>query len=106
ARKGDYVILYGTGCGAQFVNANNNQPLTAKDGEAATGIPLLATATLPTVTIGEKNSTVYFSGLVPGFVSLWQLNVQIPNDAPSGASVEVAVSFGGKTANRVTIAVE
>jgi uncharacterized protein (TIGR03437 family) len=105
-RKGDYVILYGTGCGAQFVNANNGQPLTAKDGEAATAIPLLATSALPTVTVGGKNATVYFSGLVPGFVSLWQLNVQIPNDAPSGASVEVLVNFGGKTANRVTIAVE
>lgn len=106
ARKGDYVILYGTGCGAQFVNANNNQPLTAKDGEAATGIPLLATSSLPSVTIGGKNATVYFSGLTPGFVGLWQLNVQIPNDAPSGANVELAVSFGGRTANRVTIAVE
>lgn len=106
ARKGDYVIFYGAGCGAQFVNANNNQPLTAKDGEAATSIPLLATSTLPIVTVGGKSATVYFSGLVPGFVSLWQLNVQVPNDAPSGASVEVIASFGGKTANRVTIAVE
>lgn len=106
ARKGDYVILYGTGCGAQFVNASNNQPLTAKDGEAATSIPLLATSKLPTVTIGGKNATVYFSGLVPGFVSLWQLNVQVPNEASSGASVDVVVSVGEKTANRVTIAVE
>lgn len=106
ARKGDYVIFYGSGCGAQFVNANNNQPLAAKDGEAATSIPLLATSTLPIVTVGGKNATVYFSGLVPGFVSLWQLNVQVPNDAPSGASVEVLLSFGEKTGNRVTIAVE
>lgn len=106
ARKGDYVVLYGSGCGAQFVNANNNQPLAARDGEAATSIPLLATSRLPTVIVGGKNATVYFSGLVPGFVSLWQLNVQVPNDAPSGVNVEVLVSFGGQTANRVTIAVE
>jgi uncharacterized protein (TIGR03437 family) len=106
ARKGDYVIFYGSGAGAQFVNANNNQPLTIKDGEAATSNPLPATSELPTVTIGGKAATVYFSGLSPGFVGLWQLNVQVPNDAPSGASVEVIVSFGGKTANRLTIAVE
>jgi len=106
ARKGDYVVFYGTGCGAQFVNANNNQPLTIKDGEAATSDPLAATSALPTVTVGGKAATVYFSGLSPGFVGLWQLNVQVPNDAPSGASVEVVVSFGGKTGNRVTIAVE
>lgn len=106
ARKGDYVVLYGTGAGAQFVNASNNQPLTIKDGEAATSSPLAATASLPTATVGGKPATVYFSGLAPGFVGLWQLNVQVPADAPSGANVEVLISFGGKTANRMTIAVE
>ena len=106
ARKGDFVVLYGTGAGAQFVNASNNQPLTIKDGEAATASPLAATANLPTATVGGKTATVYFSGLAPGFVGLWQLNVQVPADAPSGASVEVVLNFGGKTANRVTIAVE
>jgi uncharacterized protein (TIGR03437 family) len=106
ARKGDFVILYGSGIGSQLINANNNQPISIKDGEAAPGNPLAATATLPTVTIGGKNATVYFSGLAPGFVSLWQLNAQVPNDAPSGASVEVVVNFGGRTANRLTIAVE
>ncbi len=106
ARKGDYVVLYGTGAGAQFVNASNNQPLTIKDGEAATSSPLAATASLPTATVGGKPATVYFSGLAPGFVGLWQLNVQVPADAPSGANVEVVISYGGKTANRVTIAIE
>ena len=106
ARKGDYVVLYGTGAGASFVNASNNNPLTVKDGEAATASPLAATANLPTATVGGKTATVYFSGLAPGFVGLWQLNVQVPADAPSGASVEVVLNFGGKTANRVTIAVE
>lgn len=106
ARKGDYVVLYGTGAGAQFVNASNNQPLTVKDGEAASSSPLAATTTLPTATVGGKSATVYFSGLAPGFVGLWQLNVQVPADAPSGASAEIVISFGGKTANRVTIAVE
>ncbi|HQR31095.1 MAG TPA: cadherin-like domain-containing protein [Blastocatellia bacterium] len=106
ARKGDFVVLYGTGAGALFVNASNNQPLTIKDGEAASSSPLAATANLPTATVGGKPATVYFSGLAPGFVGLWQLNVQVPADAPSGASVEVIVAFGGKTANRVTIAIE
>lgn len=106
ARKGDYVVLYGTGAGTQFVNASNNQPLTVKDGEAATSSPLAATTSLPTATVGGKAATVYFSGLAPGFVGLWQLNVQVPADAPSGANVEVVITFGGKTANRVTIAIE
>ncbi len=105
-RKGDFVILYGSGVGAQLLNSSTNQPLTLKDGEAATSNPLAITATLPVVTIGGKNSTVYFSGLAPGFVGLWQLNAQAPPDAPSGAAIEVVVSYGGKTANRLTIAIE
>ncbi len=106
ARKGDFVILYGSGAGAQFVNASDNQPITIKDGEAAPSNPLAATAALPSVTIGGKNATVYFSGLAPGFAGLWQLNAQVPADAPSGAAVEVVVNFGGRAANRLTIAVE
>lgn len=105
ARKGDFIILYASGAGAQFINAANNQPLTIKDGEAAPGNPLASTALLPAITIGGKSATVYFSGLAPGFVGLWQLNVQVPADAPSGAAVEVVMSYGG-TANRVTLAVE
>jgi uncharacterized protein (TIGR03437 family) len=108
ARKGDFVILYGSGVGTQFINANNSntQPVTMKDGEAATTNPLPATVITPAVTIGGKFATVHFSGLAPGFVSLWQLNVGVPNDAPSGSAVEVIVNFGGKTANRLTIAIE
>jgi uncharacterized protein (TIGR03437 family) len=108
ARKGEFVILYGSGVGSQFINANNSntQPVTMKDGEAATDNPLPATVVSPEVTVGGKFATVHFSGLAPGFVSLWQLNVAVPSDAPSGAAVEVVVNFGGKTANRLTIAIE
>jgi uncharacterized protein (TIGR03437 family) len=106
ARKGEFVILYGSGVGARLLNANNNQPLALKDGEAAPGNPLAITATLPAVSIGGRNAAVFFSGLTPGAVGLWQLNVQVPPDAPSGAAIEVAVSYEGKMANRLTIAVE
>lgn len=106
ARKGDFVVLYGSGVGAQLLNANTNQALAVKDGEAASSNPLAVTASMPVVTIGGKAATVYFSGLAPGFVSLWQLNVQVPPDAPRGSAVEVVVSYGGQTANRLTIAIE
>ncbi len=106
ARKGDFVILYGTGTGAQLINPSTGQPLIVNDGETATSNPLMATSTSPTVTIGGKAAAVYFSGLAPGFVGLWQLNIQVPNDAPSGASVELTVSLGNRTARTVTIAIE
>ena len=106
AKKGDYVILYGSGTGAQMVDASTRQPLTLRDGEAATSNPLAVTAIDPVITIGGKAATVYFSGLAPGLVSLWQLNVQVPADAPSGPSVDVVIKLGNGTSKTVTIAVE
>lgn len=106
ARKGSHIILFGTGTGAQLNNNGNGQTFVPKDGEAASGNPLIVTADKPVVMIGERAANVAFSGLVPGLVSLWQVNVQIPNDAPSGGSVEVLVNLGNRTANRVTIAIE
>lgn len=106
ARKGSYVILFGTGTGAQLNNASSGQAIVLNDGEVATSNPLVVTADTPTVLIGERAASVAFSGLVPGLVGLWQVNVQIPNDAPSGGSVEVLVSLGNRSANRVTLAIQ
>ena len=39
-------------------------------------------------------SDVQFSGLAPGFVGLWQINVKVPDDAPPG-NVIVYVSYDG-----------
>lgn len=102
AKKGSFVILFGTGTGAQLTDSNG-QTLLPKDGE---GNPLSLTNSLPVVMVGGTAAPVLFSGLTPGLVGLWQLNVQIPNSAPSGSSVEVSVSLAGRAANRVTIAID
>ena len=77
-----------------------------RDGEANPLNPLVVTAETPVVTIGGKQALVYFSGLAPGYVGLWQLNIQIPPDAPSGLAVELVGTYGGRTSNKVTIAIE
>jgi uncharacterized protein (TIGR03437 family) len=48
---------------------------------------------------------VSFSGLAPGFVGLWQLNVQIPSNALTGNRVPLVVSTGGRASNTVMVAV-
>lgn len=48
----------------------------------------------PTVTIGGRSAQVLFCGLAPGFVGLYQLNVIVPGDAPSGAQPVVINSNG------------
>jgi uncharacterized protein (TIGR03437 family) len=99
------VIVFATGEGGQFVDPATGQALTLASGAAAPASPLYATTTNPTVTVGGVAATVGFSGLAPGYVGLWQLNVQIPSNAPTGTAVPLAVSMGGRTNNLTTIAV-
>jgi len=59
-----------------------------------------------TVTIGGVPAYVSFAGLAPGWVGLYQVNVQVPANAPVGDAVAVALSVGGVASNQVTIAVQ
>jgi uncharacterized protein (TIGR03437 family) len=104
--RGSYITLYGTGAGGGFVDAATGQLLVVREGEAASVDPLAKTSSAPEATVGGKAASVHFSGLAPGYAGLWQLNVGIPTDAPSGAAVDVILSYGGRSSNRVTIAVE
>jgi len=64
------------------------------------------TASVPSVTIDDQPATVYFSGLAPAFVGLWQLNIQVPPAASTGEAIVLSLDFGNQTANSVTIAVK
>jgi uncharacterized protein (TIGR03437 family) len=100
-----YVIVFANGQGAELVNAATQQALTLSSGLAAPGAPLYATRNLPSVTIGGVPANVGFSGLAPGLVGAWQLNVQIPATAPTGNNVPLVVSAGGRVSSVTTIAV-
>src|SRR5579871_2223046 len=95
---GQVISIYCTGLGAV-----SNQPAT---GTAAQGNPLSYTPTTPLVTIGGLAAQVSFSGLAPGFVGLYQVNVQVPPGTPAGSAVPVILTIGGVTSNTVTIAVQ
>ena len=86
ARRGDIVVVYGTGQGELTA--------TVADGAAAPASPLAFTTATPAVTIGGRPASVRYSGLAPGFVGLWQINLVIPSDAPAGASVPLLVTHG------------
>jgi uncharacterized protein (TIGR03437 family) len=49
---------------------------------------------------------IQYSGLAPGLVGLYQVNVQVPPGVPSGNDVQVVITIGGSTSNTVTIAVQ
>jgi uncharacterized protein (TIGR03437 family) len=105
--RGRFVIVYANGQGGQLVDAATQQPVTLATGAPApaNGSPVYATVAGPEVTIGGVPATVGFSGLAPGFVGLWQLNVMIPVTAPTGSAVPLIVTFGGRTSNVTTVAV-
>jgi uncharacterized protein (TIGR03437 family) len=58
------------------------------------------------VTIGGASALVLFSGLVPGDVGLYQMNVQIPAAATKGLSVPLTISIGGVQSNTVFLAIQ
>ena len=86
--RGRVAQLYVNGLGPV-----DNQPPT---GEIAPAQPLARTRTTPTVTVGGRPATVLFSGLAPYNVGLYQVNIVVPPDAPSGIQ-PVAITAGGVT---------
>ena len=80
-----------------------NQPAS---GAPPSANPLPNSISPPAVTIGGVPARVSFSGLAPGFVGLYQINAQAPDNAPTGSAVPVVVSVSGVSSNTVTIAVQ
>jgi uncharacterized protein (TIGR03437 family) len=83
--RGQVIQLFGTGQG--FI------PGAPPDGEQAGGA--ITTEVLPRVIVGTQfvaDSDIQYSGLAPGAVGLWQINVRIPDTvAPSSAVIVVVV---------------
>lgn len=103
--SGRYVIVYANGQGAQLLNTATQQAATPVSGASAPGDPLYVTASNPTVMVGGVAANLAFSGLAPGFVGLWQLNVQVPANAPVGNAVPLVITFGERASSVTTVAV-
>jgi uncharacterized repeat protein (TIGR01451 family) len=110
ARRGtDYLTIFCTGLGP--VSGPNGEPAPA-DGSAAPTTFLYQTTGKVTATVGGINAPVTFAGLTPTLVSLYQVNVQVPANTPSGKAVPVVITVtdphSGATAssNTVTVALQ
>jgi uncharacterized protein (TIGR03437 family) len=95
---GGVIQLYVTGLGI------TNPPLPTGQPGALTP-PLNQTVVTPTATISGAAAQVLFSGVAPGFVGLYQVNVTIPAGIQTGDAVPVVLSAGGQNSNSATIAV-
>ena len=78
---------------------------TPRTGAAAVASPLSSLIGNAAVTIGGVPAPVGFAGLAPGFVGLYQVNVQVPQGVAAGDAVPVMLSTGATVSNVVTISV-
>jgi uncharacterized protein (TIGR03437 family) len=82
----DVLSIYLTGLG------QTSPP--APFGDAAPSDPLAVTSTPPTVTLGNSGLPVLFSGLVPGEVGVYIINVSVPHGVPSAVQTPLTVKQG------------
>jgi uncharacterized protein (TIGR03437 family) len=89
AKAGTFVTLFGTGQGV----VNGMPP----DGHPTPTSPLLPTSPALKVFINSDfvpQGDIEFSGLAPGLVGVWQINVKVPANVPPG-DVPVFVDLAG-----------
>ena len=98
ANVGEFLSIYCTGLGAV-----TNPPAT---GTPAGSSPLSETLATTQVAIGGISVASAFSGLAPGFVGLYQVNVKVPQGSPTGDAIPVVLTVGGIPSNTVTIALQ
>ena len=77
----------------------------ATSGSAATSNPLQTTTRPVTGSIGGISAPVSFSGLAPGFVGLYQVNIQVPDVLGTGEQT-LLLTCADTVSNPVTIAVQ
>jgi uncharacterized protein (TIGR03437 family) len=105
AHPGDYIVLYGSGLGP-------TNPAVATGAAAGSG-PLPTLTETPRVYFGVAflgpSIPVAYAGFAPGFVGLYQVNLQIPPGLPAVPGSPTALTLGwsdGSASNAVAIEVE
>ncbi len=103
ARPGDVLVIFATGLG----------PVTPQvgTGEAASTNPLNRSVDIPFVNFSRSPfglvGTPSFTGMTPGFVGLFQINVALPGSLTTNPRTPITLEFGdGRRSNTVDVAVE
>ena len=97
-RPGEFLLIFCTGLGLVM-------PEVPSGDVAPSTEPLARTLSTPLVNIGGLPAQVSFSGLAPGFVGLYQVNVQVPAGVPAGTQ-EVEIIVDSVPGNTITIDVQ
>jgi uncharacterized protein (TIGR03437 family) len=98
AKVGDTVILFGIGFG-------QTTPAAVEGAAGAAQSIGGATVSFGGIFGGMATTNSSFTGLTPGLVGLYQMNVTIPTGTPTGSLVPVQVNVNGVNSNIVNIAI-
>jgi uncharacterized protein (TIGR03437 family) len=93
AKPGDTIVLWGTGFGA------TTPAVTA--GLTVSGAPVVTTT--PTVALGGISVPVISAVMTTGSAGLYQITIQIPANAPTGALAVQASASGAQTPAGVSL---
>jgi uncharacterized protein (TIGR03437 family) len=100
--RGTSGFFYVTGLGAMTPSvADGSGACPAANGQCNANAA-------PEVSIGGVSAQVQFAGQAPGFPGIFQVNIEVPQNAPPGNSVPLIVKSadGSVTSNTATIAVQ
>jgi uncharacterized protein (TIGR03437 family) len=96
AQRLTVIMLFGTGFGPVSPSVGSGQP-----GQGSQNL----TVQTPVVLFGDRPGRVLYSGLAAGLVGVYQVNVEVPADAPTGDAVPVIVGIGGRGTNTAKISI-
>lgn len=85
----DVVVIY--------LNGMGNTTPAVEAGFPAGSSPTPAPVIAPSVRLGGVDLGIEFSGLAPGQVGIYQVNVRVPRNVPTGFDVPLTVSQGGQS---------
>ncbi len=97
AKRGEFLIMYLIGLG-------ETNP-TVASGTPSPGNPLAVPVDQPVLTIDGQPVEIFFAGLTPGGVGLFQINFKVPDNARTGTPLDVVVKQGDVQANVATLMV-
>ena len=98
AKAGDTLVIYCTGLGL------TDQQIV--DGAAAPSSPPAQTKVPVTMTLGGQPARVVYSGLVAGFVGLYQVNAILPAGVLPNKSAPLVLTVAGQAGPTSTLPVE
>jgi len=93
ASANEVLVVYASGLGPV------NGPMVT--GQPASTTTLQATTQQATATLGSLQAAVSFSGLTPGFIGLYQVNIQVPANPAPGSFL--TISIGGQSSAPVAL---